>query len=138
MAKSILNDLARIAIRQSITGPIASALGGLPIFNVGVGNNADGTDNWRGGPTWVGENGPEVLNLPKGSQIIPNNIASRGGSSAAPQIVYAPTIDARGADAAAVARLAQAMSDDRKNFENNVMATVRGRLRLDSDALNRR
>lgn len=36
---------------------------------VKVGNNAKGTDNWRGGLTWVGEKGPELLNLPKGSQV---------------------------------------------------------------------
>ena len=33
------------------------------------GRNAGGTDNWRGGLTWVGENGPELVNLPAGSQI---------------------------------------------------------------------
>lgn len=33
------------------------------------GNNAGGTDNWRGGLTWVGENGPELVSLPQGSQI---------------------------------------------------------------------
>lgn len=43
------------------------------LFNKVIGNNATGTDNWRGGPTWVGEQGPEILNVPKGSQIIPNN-----------------------------------------------------------------
>ena len=39
----------------------------------GIGNNADGTDNWRGGWSWVGERGPELLNLPRGSQIMPNH-----------------------------------------------------------------
>lgn len=34
------------------------------------GSNAGGTDNWRGGLTWVGENGPELLRLPQGSQIM--------------------------------------------------------------------
>lgn len=32
--------------------------------------NAAGTSNWRGGMTWVGENGPELVNLPQGSQIL--------------------------------------------------------------------
>lgn len=31
--------------------------------------NAAGTSNWRGGLTWVGENGPELVALPRGSQI---------------------------------------------------------------------
>ena len=33
------------------------------------GFNAGGTDNWRGGLTWVGEAGPELVSLPRGSQI---------------------------------------------------------------------
>jgi len=50
-----------------------------------AGHNAGGTDNWRGGLTWVGEKGPELVNLPKGSQVLPNNksmqLAQGGGSS---------------------------------------------------------
>lgn len=37
-----------------------------------VGSNAEGTNNWRGGPTWVGERGPELVDLPKGSRVLPN------------------------------------------------------------------
>jgi hypothetical protein len=64
------------------------------------GQNAEGTDNWRGGPTWVGEKGPELVNLPRGSSVMPNaqslayarSLASasndnRGGASAAPVTV---------------------------------------------------
>jgi hypothetical protein len=36
------------------------------------GYNAGGTENWRGGLTWVGEAGPELVNLPQGSQIMSN------------------------------------------------------------------
>ena len=32
--------------------------------------NAGGTDNWRGGLTWVGEAGPELAYLPQGTQIL--------------------------------------------------------------------
>lgn len=38
----------------------------------GVGKNAEGTNNWRGGVTWVGEKGPELVNLPRGSRVLPN------------------------------------------------------------------
>lgn len=34
------------------------------------GANASGNDNWRGGLTWVGENGPELAFLPRGSRIL--------------------------------------------------------------------
>lgn len=37
-----------------------------------IGQNAAGTDYWRGGLTWVGERGPELVRLPQGTQIIPN------------------------------------------------------------------
>ena len=37
-----------------------------------AGHNAAGTDNWRGGLTWVGESGPELVALPRGSQIYSN------------------------------------------------------------------
>ena len=40
---------------------------------------AMGTDDWAGGSTWVGEQGPEKLNLPRGSQVIPNDVAMRSG-----------------------------------------------------------
>ncbi len=35
----------------------------------GIGNNATGTENWRGGLTWVGETGPELVDVPQGSRI---------------------------------------------------------------------
>ena len=38
--------------------------------NYFAGQNAGGTDNWRGGLTWVGEAGPELVALPGGSQIL--------------------------------------------------------------------
>lgn len=34
---------------------------------------AEGTNDWRGGLTWVGERGPELVSLPKGAQVTPNN-----------------------------------------------------------------
>ena len=39
-------------------------------INTGWYVNAPGTDYWRGGMTWVGENGPELVSLPRGSSIM--------------------------------------------------------------------
>ena len=41
-------------------------------YDLATGNyvNAAGTDYWRGGLTWVGENGPELVSLPRGSSIM--------------------------------------------------------------------
>lgn len=41
--------------------------------------NASGTDWWRGGRTWVGENGPELVDLPAGSRIFSNEQSMGGG-----------------------------------------------------------
>ena len=40
-----------------------------------VGENAKGTNNWRGGLTWVNEEGGELINLPNGTQIIPHDLS---------------------------------------------------------------
>ncbi len=37
-----------------------------------IGRNAAGTDFWRGGATWLGEGGPELVELPRGSVIHSN------------------------------------------------------------------
>lgn len=61
---------------------------GLWIGNYG--HNAAGTESWRGGLTWVGESGPELVRLPRGSQVY-NAQESRnmGGDT------YYITIDAK-------------------------------------------
>lgn len=53
--------------------PTATLLSGLPYL-------ASGTDNWSGGLAMVGEKGPELVNLPRGAQVIPNkSLSSMGG-----------------------------------------------------------
>lgn len=42
-----------------------------------VPKNAQGTTNFAGGATWVGENGPEIVNLPKGTEILSNSNSKR-------------------------------------------------------------
>lgn len=37
-----------------------------------IGRNATGTSNWRGGLTWVGEEGPELIEAPAGARIYSN------------------------------------------------------------------
>ena len=43
-------------------------------------NFADGTESAPGGPAWVGEKGKELVHLPRGSQVIPNDVAIRMAS----------------------------------------------------------
>jgi hypothetical protein len=78
LEKSAINSLIAPLFNPSSAGglsPFASLVKGLiPGF-------ADGTDSAPGGLAWVGENGKELVNLPRGSQVIPNDVASRVGAS---------------------------------------------------------
>lgn len=40
-----------------------------------ISGNAKGTDFWRGGLTRINEEGGEILNLPRGTQIIPHDVS---------------------------------------------------------------
>ncbi len=78
VAKSILQqitaELLQMAIRTAIIKPLAAALG-IPMF-------AKGTNFAPGGLSIVGEEGPELVNLRRGSQVIPNHeLGSIGGGS---------------------------------------------------------
>lgn len=56
-----------------VTGYEDYGFGGAADYGYGdTGYNAAGTDNWRGGLTWVGEAGPELVSLPRGTQIYSN------------------------------------------------------------------
>ena len=58
-----------------------------------AGHNAAGTDNWRGGLTWVGEAGPELVSLPRGSQIYSNQESrSMAGVTIGTVVIEARTI----------------------------------------------
>ena len=43
--------------------------------------NAGGTGNWRGGLTWVGENGPELVHLPRGASVTSAQESRMGGDT---------------------------------------------------------
>lgn len=64
---------------------------------------AAGTDNAQGGMAWVGENGPELMNVPAGASITPNN-ALRAGHQ-----VHI-NIDAKGAEIGVEEKIARAIS----------------------------
>lgn len=55
-----------------------------------LGRNARGTDYWGGGYTWVGEEGPEIVELPRGSRIYSNAESKTMGGD-----VFNITIDAK-------------------------------------------
>lgn len=154
MATAIINDLARIAIRQSITGPIASALGGL--FGGGsgsfmVGNQsfpkfASGGYTGSGGkyePAGVVHKGEFVFDQAAVNRIGVSNLRrlqkgyADGGPVGMPSLkpassagragfsfTYAPVIDARGVDPRQLGQLAIQQAKFQRDFERNVRAVV--------------
>lgn len=62
-------------LKNPIKGTInlAKKGAGWAADKLGIGNNYKGTDNWRGGPTWVHEKGAEIIDLPKGSRVYPHD-----------------------------------------------------------------
>lgn len=75
-----LGDMALDSLGSWLFGGISKSLGGL--FAGSIPGFANGTDSAPGGLAWVGERGPELVNLPRGSQVIPNH--QLGGLNAAP------------------------------------------------------
>jgi TP901 family phage tail tape measure protein len=66
--------------KPTVLQSITSKMNDFANWVKGTGHNAMGTNNWRGGLTWVGERGPELVNLPHGSQVIPNNRIANASS----------------------------------------------------------
>lgn len=106
MAKSIARSIEEAVIKMAIVQPLLRSfgLGGAGSLIPGF---ADGTDYAPGGLALVGERGPELVNLPRGSAVIPNHVTSQmardlssvtgaGGSAGSMvnsnQVTVAPTI----------------------------------------------
>lgn len=138
MANAIIEDLARIAIRASITGPIASMLGGGGGLGGGLFSlfaRASGGPVAAGQPYMVGEKGAELF-VPKTSgNIVPNDVMRRGGMGG-PTIVVSPTyhFDAGIGPADQALIRAQILQSEQRT-RSDVVSIVRAALIRDSDAL---
>lgn len=71
--------------------------GGLGAIFKGIPGFADGVNNFGGGLAWVGERGPELVNLPRGASVIPNHalggFGGSGGMGLAISVVPSPLFD---------------------------------------------
>jgi hypothetical protein len=132
----LLAQMAQVQIQKaflglaesgSTMGMLFSSLGGA--LSVPVGTNAQGTDFWRGGLTWVGEQGPEIVNLPRGAQVFDaatsRRMAAGGGERQAVSITNHYTIDARGAEAGVEAKIARAIEAQNRMLPDIIKRTLR-------------
>ena len=119
MLTDLKMKLIELGIEKYITLPLAQMMGlgngatpgtaGNPVAAGGsifttlghaLGFFADGTDSAPGGLAIVGEKGPELVNLPRGSQVVPNaKLASLGAPPPAGRVSYTQSLsfDMRGA-----------------------------------------
>lgn len=59
--------------KNPIKGTVNAVKKGAGWVKDKIGNNYQGTNSWRGGPTWVHEKGPEIIDLPSGSRVYPHS-----------------------------------------------------------------
>jgi hypothetical protein len=121
--KSLITTLEKAAINSLVMSFFTPAGGQTTSLFSSLFRAQSGTDFAPGGLALVGERGPELVNLPRGSQVMPNDItrSMMGGGGA---ITYAPMIDARGASVEAVARLAQIIEQDKQTFALRTVTTI--------------
>lgn len=75
-----LGDVARNVLSQITSALVKLAINKL-ITSIGIPGFADGTNFAPGGLALVGEKGPELVNLRRGAQVIPNHeLGGLGGA----------------------------------------------------------
>jgi TP901 family phage tail tape measure protein len=93
--------IGKIGDFLGVLGRIKDAAGGAlkgagqTLHNIGIPGFAVGTDSAPGGLAIVGERGPELVNLPRGAQVIPSASGTSGGSGGSQTIVVQLVADGR-------------------------------------------
>lgn len=104
--------------------------GGTPLGMGGIGHNAQGTDNWRGGPSVVGEHGPEIVDMPRGARVTSNEniraMSKRSAPSVSTSITFGPsTIVVQGnADDRTIAQMKEEMARNNREMEAKIVRKI--------------
>lgn len=115
---NVLRNIGNQLINMGLSSLFSPAgLGGL--FG---GFRANGGPVSSGRSYIVGERGPELFTPSSGGRIIANHDLGGGGAN----VTFAPQIDARGADVAAVARLEEVIIRQQAEFDGRVKQIVSG------------
>jgi hypothetical protein len=103
---------------------VAGGFGRPGIF--GIPGFANGTSSAPGGLAWVGERGPELVNLPRGSQVYPHQqsmaMAANSNAPQKVQIEVSISVDEGGNIVPLVRQVAGEEADIRVNSYNDGMA----------------
>lgn len=101
-------------------------------FQSGIPGYAVGTNDHPGGLARVFERGAEIIDLPKHTRVIPHELSksmasAQSAASDSSTFHFAPNIDARGADTAAVEKLGRTLAKMQNEFEGRVKLIVKNR-----------
>jgi hypothetical protein len=119
-----LIDLGINALVGSQTSGLQGLLGS--VLHLSLPGRASGGPVTAGQAYVVGEKRPELFVPSTSGTIVPNLAGlSHANSNGGTHVTYAPQIDARGADTAAVVKLGEVMARDRAEFESRVIGTIR-------------
>lgn len=141
LATSIINDLIRIQVQQSVTAPLAAMMkdsGGLTgsIKSLFGGFFADGGDPPVGIPSVVGENGPELFIPKSAGTIVPNNIMNSLGSNGGDVVIQQPiTINAPNAMPGTVEQIRTMMPALLSQNKDSIVAAVKMAMRSNGGRL---
>ena len=100
-------------------------------LRLGKPSTSERTDNWRGGPTWVGENGPEIVNLPRGSQVVPNDVAMKATGGISVDARSYPTFQA-GMTPTDMAQIQAMLRTNSQQTQANTISAIRSGTARDS------
>ncbi|SFQ52513.1 phage tail length tape measure family protein [Donghicola eburneus] len=96
--ENVTKQLAKAALQAALfgDGPLAGLFGGGGLLGGlfgggGLGFFARGTDYAPGGAAIVGEEGPELVHLPRGSKVIPNHKLGQGGGRSQVDVFVHPS-----------------------------------------------
>jgi hypothetical protein len=96
---------------------------------LGIPGYAGGTGNHPGGLAWVGERGRELVNLPRGSQVVPHDVSQRLASPAPAQqpfsVSFAPVIQMQGGQGDAGEQVSKALKAFEKEFLPRTVKAIR-------------
>ena len=114
-------------------GSVADAVSGDASSGEEIGSNAEGDNNWRGGLTWVGEKGPELVDLPGGSRILPHkesvSLAKRGGGvvkDSTASIVQNTVVSGAGQDLTPVMMILTSIDENLKQLVDRIRGKESG------------
>ncbi|MES3152952.1 phage tail length tape measure family protein [Sphingomonas faeni] len=124
-AKWTLSQIGKLGNKGGLIGSLSNLITGANASPTSkIGTNATGTEYWGGGVSLVGENGPELVSMSRGSRVTPAAETRRmlARNDNMPSISMPISIDATGADAAGLARVEQQLADLRSELPGRVIA----------------